>query len=51
MLDLSNLTRPQLSIDQDRPIEYIALSWGKVGSDPLWMVELKFPRASEPPPA
>jgi hypothetical protein len=39
-LDLSNLNRPYLVIDESRPIEFIALSYGNGNSDPVWSISL-----------
>lgn len=43
-LDLSNINRPYLSIDESRPRTYVSLSWGNRNSDPVFMVELKLRR-------
>lgn len=37
-VDLSNINRLRLSIDECRPIRYVELSWGAHGCDPVWAV-------------
>lgn len=38
VFDASNLNRPYIQIDQDRPISYIELSWGNGNSDPAFSI-------------
>jgi hypothetical protein len=37
-LDLTNINRLHLSIDEDRPVQYVSLSWGNAYSDPVWSI-------------
>lgn len=39
-LDLSNINRPYLMVDDSRPVEWVALSFGNGNSDPVWSVTL-----------
>lgn len=37
-VDLGMVNRPYVMVDEDRPRRWVALSWGNVGSDPVWSV-------------
>lgn len=49
-LDLSNMNRPYVQVDEDRPIEYVAVCYGAGNSDPVLMVELHRKRTPVEPP-
>jgi hypothetical protein len=38
-LDLSNINRPYVQVDEQRPITWVALSYGNGNSDPVCSVE------------